>query len=297
MPCLGPLTAYYPAGEDGSASKAPGRLVFDKRKSHSGIAVKVACGQCIECRLEHGRAWAVRCMNEKRMWPNHGSAFLTLTYDDKHLPKDMSLDVAELQRFMKRLRHVSGPSLRFFACGEYGETFGRPHYHVLLLNYAFEDKKLHSRNRRGESWFTSKALSDLWTLGHSLVGDVTFDSCAYVTSYVAGKITGKMAEAHYGGRKPEFAVMSRRPGIGAGYFEKYGSDVYRSDSVILNGIEGKPPRFYDERLGRIDKARLDELKKKRRRAALLYKADNSSRRRWVREVCKRAKLALKTKEF
>lgn len=295
MPCLGPLTAYYPAGDDGSPSKGAGRLVFDRRKSHSGVAVKVPCGQCMECRLEHARQWAVRCVNEMSLWSDRGSSFLTLTYDNKHLPEGSTLVKDDLQRFMKRLRHVTGPELRFYACGEYGETFGRPHYHVLLLNYAVKERKFHSRSARGDPWYTSSELSKLWTCGHSLVGDVTFESCAYVTSYVAGKITGKLAEAHYGGREPEFALMSRRPGLGSGFFVKYSSQLMRDDSVVLNGHEGKLPRFYDDRAMLIDKSRMDELKKKRRRAALLHRVDNTSRRRRDRELVKMAKMGLRRK--
>ena len=303
MPCLGPLQAYYPAG-DGGSSHGTGRLVFDKRKSHSGVGVKVPCGQCIECRLEYARGWAVRCVNEMRMWPDSGSSFLTLTYDNEHLPAGNTLVLDDLQRFMKRLRHVTGPSLRFYACGEYGETFGRPHYHVLLLNYAVKERKFHSRSKRGDAWYTSAELSRLWTAGHSLVGDVTFESCAYVTSYVAGKITGERAAAHYGGRCPEFSTMSSQPGLGSSYIQKYGAEVLRRGSVVLNGFEGKIPRFYDVKLSDnidygpflpLDGSRLSQLKKKWRRAAMLHKSDHSSRRLRDREIVLRSKLGQKGK--
>ena len=73
-----------------------------------------------------------------------------------------------------------------------------------------------------------------------------FESAAYVARYITKKITGPGAEAHYGDRVPEYVTMSRRPGIGKGWYDKYRSDVYPCDSVTLRGgREMKPPKAYD----------------------------------------------------
>lgn len=280
--CLGPLTAFYAAERNSSGKRG---LVFDRKASFSGIPIKLPCGQCMECRLEHSRQWAMRCMHEKRM--HKDSSFLTLTYADEYLPPDGGLCVRDLQLFMKRVRKRFGQGVRFYACGEYGEKDSRPHYHVLLLSHDFPDRKFFSRGKRpGDDYYTSKTLQELWPMGHSLVGNVTFESCAYVARYITKKITGKVADDHYMGRSPEFVVMSRRPGIGHEYYMKYAHEIYGLDSVVINGVEVRPPRFYDDRYKMLDPQGLNDIKKARKRRFLINRrlADETSRRRRVREV-------------
>lgn len=286
MPCYGPLTAYYPKTASGD-----NRLVFDPRKSETGIPIKIPCGKCIGCKLEHSRQWAVRCMHEKRM--HSASCFLTLTYDNKHLPKGNTLVKRDLQLFMKRLRKVFGNGVRFFACGEYGEKTARPHYHVLLLNSDFMDKKPVSY-RSEHPYYTSSLLSKLWTAGSHIIGNVDFDSAAYVARYCTKKITGPKAVAHYAGRQPEFLVMSRRPGIGSGYLEKYRSELYTHDNCIVNGVESSLPRFYDTKYASLNdtcEARLAVLKIARRRK--ISRVDKGTTRLRIREVVTLAKLSQK----
>jgi len=299
MPCYGPLNAYYSAELNPSGKRS---LVFDERKAHSGIPVRIPCGQCIGCRLERSRQWAMRCMHEKRL--HDMSSFVTLTYEDDCLPEDGGLKVRDLQLFMKRLRKVAGDGLRFYACGEYGENYGRPHYHVLLLNYDFDDKLKYSRAKRGEVLYRSELLDRLWPFGLCVVGDVSFDSCAYVARYLLKKVTGKDADAHYTtvdrhgvvhSLQPEFTVMSRRPGIGTGWFEQFGKQAYEFDSVIVNGREVRPPKFYDGKYELVDSAKLERIKRKRR--SKIVRADNTSRRRRVKEVVAIAQLQLKGREL
>lgn len=283
MPCLGPLTAYRPRLASGDT-----RLVFDKRKSETGIPISVPCGKCIGCKLEHSRRWAVRCMHEKRMHTD--SCFITLTYDNDHLPPGGTLVKRDLQLFMKRLRKQFGNGVRFFACGEYGEQSLRPHYHVLLLNKDFADKRPFKTGSE-YTLFTSPLLSKLWTHGNNALGSVTFDSAAYVARYCTKKITGPKAAAHYGNRIPEFLVMSRRPGIGTAYLEKYKSEMYTHDNIIVNGVPTSIPRFYDEKYASLNdtcEARLAVLKIARRRK--IDRSDNSSRRRYAKEMVILAKL-------
>lgn len=302
MACLGPLTAYLPKSDANDK-----RLVFKKNDSHSGIPVQVPCGKCIECKLEHSRQWAVRCMHEKRMHTD--AAFLTLTYDNDHLPSGGTLVKRDLQLFMKRLRTMhTGSGLRFFACGEYGEKSKRPHYHVLMLSHSFNDLRpaarvFQSRSRSDKyTLYQSKTLSKLWTAGSSLVGDVTFDSCAYVARYCTKKITGPIAAAHYNGRLPEFLVMSLRPGIGMTYLLKYHSELIAHDTVIVNGHQTSLPRYYDVKLtDNLDQnmvnfgcsSRMDMLKISRRRK--IDRTDNSSRRRRAKEIVTLAKLLNKAR--
>lgn len=286
MPCYGPITAYYP-----KANSNDKRLVFKKADSETGIGLKIPCGKCIGCKLEHSRQWALRCMHEKRLYTD--SAFLTLTYAPANLPPGGTLVKRDLQLFMKRLRKQMGDGVRFFACGEYGEKHGRPHYHVLLLNKDFTDRRLISSGT-DYNLYTSKLLSKLWTAGSHKIGNVDFDSAAYVARYCTKKITGPKAAAHYAGRLPEFLVMSRRPGIGTGYVQKYNAEMYAHDNVIVNGMPSSLPRFYDTKYASLNDtcaARLSVLKIARRRK--LSRVDTGTTRLRIREVVTLAKLAQK----
>lgn len=231
------------------------------------------------------------------------SSFVTLTYDPKNLPPLGSLDLPEYQNFLKRLRKITGPGLRFFGCGEYGEKFGRPHYHIIFFNYRPADAKL---AKRGQDYnlYSSKNLDEIWGLGSTVTGDVSFDSCAYVARYCLKKITGKPAADHYQGRTPEFLTMSRRPGLGQTYFLTNADEIYSHDSVIINGRPVRPPRYYDNAFNNIDAniihplalSRLAMLKKKRRKLALLTpKSEKTNRRRVTSELVMLAKLKLKGK--
>lgn len=223
------------------------------------------------------------------------SAFVTLTYDNDHLPAGGTLVKRDLQLFMKRLRKEYPPGLRFFACGEYGEISLRPHYHLLLLNQDFMDKRPVSRGSE-YTLYTSSLLSELWTAGSHVIGDVSFDSAAYVARYCTKKITGPKAAAHYNGREAEFLVMSRRPGIGSAYVEKYASEIYTHDNVIVNGVPASVPRFYDNKYASQSDtcaARLAVLKIARRRK--INRVDKGTTRLRICEVVTLAKLSQKRK--
>ncbi len=286
MPCFKPLEGF----------RSPsGGIVFSRHHS-LGLRMTVPCGQCIGCRLERSRQWAVRCMHESSL--HSDTSFVTLTYDDEHLPRFGSLLMDDWQKFFKRLRKRVG-KVRFFGCGEYGEQFGRPHYHACLFGVDFPDKVLWS-TRGGHDCFRSPLLESIWTYGQSEIGSLTFESAAYVARYCVKKVTGKAAEAHYqcvdpetgemSSRLPEFATMSRRPGIGAGWFHLYADEVYPSDEVIVRGKSSKPPRFYDRLLAAVSPEEMLCLQRARNRAR--SREDETVSRLRVREVCAEARLSL-----
>jgi len=300
MPCYGPLTGYY-SKEVGKSGKRG--LTFDRKASFSGIPIMVPCGQCVGCRLERSRQWAIRCVHEKQM--HRDSCFLTLTYDDQHLPYGNTLVVADLQAFCKRLHNrllrSRGFGIRYYAAGEYGERTQRPHYHLIVYGYSFPDRKFYKKAPNGENLYSSAECEELWPSGFNVIGEVTFDSAAYVARYVVTKLTGRKAgflssvcweTGEIVSRIDEFSNMSRRPGIGASWYEKYGAHSYKWDSVIMNGREIRPPRFYDGRYELVDSMHLRRLKSARKRKALRYKADSGSRRSRVKELVKLRTLAL-----
>lgn len=291
MPCYAPLTAWY-SKEVGRSGKRG--ITFERKSAFSGIKLSLPCGQCVGCRLEKSRQWAIRCMHEKSM--HDRNVFLTLTYDDANLPAGGTLVKRDLQLFMKRLRKMFGSGVRFYACGEYGERSGRPHYHLLLFNCEFTDKVFYKRAKRGEKLYTSEIVRSLWPFGFNVVGDVSFDSAAYVARYLLQKRHGDAAIKHYAGRATEFCVMSRRPGIGTLWFSKFHGEAYAWDSVIMNGKRIRPPRFYDTKYDLVDSVRLAKLKVTRRRKALLRLDDNGPDRRRVRELVQLKRLAMASRE-
>ncbi|AXH73360.1 MAG: replication initiator protein [Microviridae sp.] len=291
MVCYAPLTAYYSKAVNPTGRRS---LVFDVRKSHDGFPIKVPCGQCIGCRLARARSWAVRCMHEVRCFDV--SSFVTLTYADCSLPTAGTLVKRDLQLFMKRLRKVRPVGLRFFACGEYGERTFRPHYHLLLFNTDFADKRFYKTSSTGFDLFKSDELRGLWPAGDNIIGGVTFESAAYVARYCLKKITGPEAEAHYAGREREFTVMSRRPGIGLSFFEKHGPEMYRHDSAIMSGREVALPRYYDTKFEAVDSVEYDRVKVDRRLRSQDHMEDQTLRRLRVREEFEERKSKLFVRE-
>jgi hypothetical protein len=271
--------------------------------------LRIPCGQCIGCRLERSRQWAVRCMHEAKM--HERNCFLTLTYSPEKLPEGGTLVKKHFQDFMKRLRRKFVPvmpgglssvdserwnfhhGIRFYHCGEYGENGERPHYHAILFNFFPEDAVFHSMSGDNKL-FVSPILEELWSHGFVTIGEVTFDSAAYVARYCTKKVTGSDAVEHYRGRLPEYATMSRRPGIGKAWFDKFKGDCYPSDLMILptaNGIKkGKPPRYYDSKYAEEHPDLFEDLKETRLKVALEKSDDSSSRRLVDRLFCLKARL-------
>lgn len=297
MPCYSPLQAYYSRSVNPKTGKS--KVVFDQREGFglNSSGFNVPCGQCIGCRLERSRQWAIRCIHEASL--HEENCFITLTYSPDKVPKDFSLDVRVFQLFMKRLRKRFGNGIRFFHCGEYGSKYGRPHYHAIIFGLDFPDK-VHFKDVNGIPLYRSSILESLWTDGYSSIGSVTFESAAYVARYILKKVTGDDALLHYANidydtgefssRKPEYTTMSRRPGIGSGWLEKFSSDVYPGDFVVVRGKKMRPPKFYDSQYEFDFPDEFAKLKKRRVRTARSFSSDNTPERLIVKEKCKRLQL-------
>ena len=157
MACYRPLRAY-------ALRNAEGKMQVSFKRKIGYEPIWLPCGQCIGCRLERSRQWAMRCMHEAQMYDRN--CFVTLTYDDEHLPPNGSLNKRDFQLFMKRLRKRYGSGIRYYQCGEYGELLGRPHHHAILFNFDFDDKVLWSV-RDGVRLYRSASLEQLWPHGYS----------------------------------------------------------------------------------------------------------------------------------
>lgn len=297
MPCFHPLKGYRSRSVNPSTNKRS--IVFDVRQGFADMPVELPCGQCIGCKLERSRQWAIRCVHEASL--HDENCFITMTYAPKHLPYDGSLNVSHFQKFMKRFRKkYFDRTIRFFHCGEYGEKFARPHYHACIFGFDFPDRE-YLRERNGEKYYRSQILNDLWQLGECIVGDVTFESAAYVARYITKKITGPLAKnfytdvdfetGEYKERRPEYVTMSRRPGIAKGWIDKYMQSTYDNDRVVIRGKVCRPPKYYDGQFELTDPEELARLKAKRRGKAALHQEDNTLDRRLVREEIQEIRLS------
>lgn len=289
MACYSPIAAY----------RDPVRgLVFSD--FGRGDQILLPCGRCIGCRLERSRMWATRCVHEAKM--HHDNCFVTLTYDDEHLPANGSLRYRDFQLFMKRTRKKF-KRVRFFMCGEYGEQTSRPHYHAVLFGVDFPDRVPYCKGESGFMTYESKILAALWPHGMATVGDFSFETAAYTARYIMKKVTGEAALDHYAVgldpetgevlmREPEFAHMSLKPGIGASFFAQYGeSDILNRDSVIINGAECSVPRYYDKILRRTDEARYLQIKDQRLLDNYRLRYDNTDTRLEVKRRVTEARVS------
>lgn len=159
--------------------------------------LRVRCNKCIGCIKYRKRTWAARLLAESRC--HNQNAFLTLTYDEDHIPADHKINKRDIDLFLKRLRNNYG-KLRYFLTGEYGEKTKRPHYHAIIFGHDFLGGATSLRNHE----FENRILDAIWRHGKVVIGTVTPESCAYVAGYVQKKIK----------ETDTFSLMSKFPPIG-----------------------------------------------------------------------------------
>lgn len=335
MTCYYPIRAYILSDQKTENGKAV--IVFDLG-SITGESEKIdlPCGRCIGCKLDKSRDWATRCIHEAQIQDQlcYYNSFITLTFDDEHnkitLVKDM------FPKFIKRLRKwhskfrynpLKGEwyerpkdckphPIRYFQCGEYGETCrecdkpvklcqcdvfkpgpGRPHHHACIFGWNWPDKVLTEVSENGMCYYESEQLAKLWTFGRHIIGELTWESAAYVARYCCKKITGEAAEKHYQKLDresgeilqlvPEFVTMSRRPGIGQQWFEKYGGTVHTNDSITHEGRSLKVPKYYDRKCEQADKEVISRVKELRIERMSRHADDNTLLRLRSREKVKK----------
>lgn len=269
-------------------------LVFSRNESLDGIEVEVPCGQCGGCRLDRSRDWAIRCVHESMMHDQCCS--LTLTYDKKNNPG--TVYHRDVQLFIKKLRKKYGKKkIRYYMCGEYGDRYNRPHYHLLLFGHEFSDAVVDSVTGSGYKLYKSVELDQLWKMGRCRIGNVTFESAAYIARYIFKKTLGPSAEEKYKEFDPEYTCMSRASGIGRSFWMQNWKEIYRTDSVVINKIVLKPPKIYDRWLEKEN----PDVWKKIRKQRLIDSAAGSDERHWkrlaVREKISALRIARLAREY
>lgn len=188
-------------------------------------------------------------------------------------------------------------------CGEYGPKTLRPHYHMILFGHWFADSKKHtvSRSATKDTIYTSKTLDKIWSNGDCYIGEVTFESAAYVARYIMKKQTGPLAEKHYETldlatgeilkRQPEYTRMSLKPGIGASWYNKYKTDIYPEGTVLARGHKSKSPKYYDKLYKKHQPLDYDDLLYARHLEGKSNAQDNTPERLATRERVAKAKIA------
>lgn len=245
---------------------------------------KVPCGSCLHCRIQRSREWSCRLMHELDNWDE--AQFVTLTYDNEHLPVDGSLKVEDLQKFFKRLRKalaMEKRNLKYFACGEYGEIGNRCHYHFIGFGIGAKDIDL---------------VRSEWGKGHVKGGTVTYDSCRYVADYILKKVNGKLQEETYKGKTPPFRIGSQ--GLGKNFIEKERDRLINNLSFTARGQTMGIPRIYRKWL-KLDKSCFvagaieAETKEERKKEILHSNRPKGWERQWIRSPDQQRDLNLQKK--
>lgn len=253
--------------------------------------------------MDRARDWSTRIHHEASLHTRN--CFVTLTFNDQHLPDNYSVSVRDLQLFFKRLRKKLGHQIRYFACGEYGEQSYRPHYHLILFGYEPNDLQPWRRTPAGYIVSRSAEVESVWQCGHVEIGQVTLQSANYVARYVTKKITGELADDHYTRMHPltgeyhqvtpEFICMSSKPGIGRDWYSQFSGDCFPSDFVVIEGRKYPIPRYYKKQLSERDTLKANFRRKK---AASVHAENNTPDRLSVREEIheRKAELLLRSME-
>lgn len=198
--------------------------IMGRRHVKAEKALLVPCGKCISCRIAHAREWSVRMYHEQSSWDK--VVFVTLTYDDDHLPYEGTLIKEDLQGFFKRLRIRQDP-LRYYACGEYGEQTMRPHYHAIIFGRSVADRD---------------AIDKAWGYGHILCSAPSYKRMQYVAKYVGKAYFGNVAKEVYGDRVPPFQLASQ--GLGREYARKNRIKLMREGTDTIDGVKVGIPGYY-----------------------------------------------------
>lgn len=251
------------------------------------------CGQCMECRLKSSREMAIRCVHEAKLHGNQNTV-VTLTYAPENLPANGSIKTEDAVKFAKDLRaaedyaaELAGLPPRHFktyGCAEYGEKGGRPHYHIILFGWQFEDQQ---PIRGMEGYYTSDILTRIWGNGGTQIMDLTFESAAYVARYITKKLTEsagtpieilRRMDQVYGPkdpntghrpRAPERPVCVSRKGIGKEWYKEWKEEIYNGDKVYRNTKDGRtvpmqPPKYYDRRYEIENHTQYEQIKHERK---------------------------------
>lgn len=232
MPCYSPITLRNPAlasTEDARRKRLKKKLgtrkYFEEITQGIRTFIQVPCGKCFGCMRMRCESWVFRHLLELKSC--NSALFVTLTYNDEHVPISdggmLVFDKTHVQKYFKRVRKYldgTGIKIKYHLASEYGDTFGRPHYHALIYNYPSETQDLDK-------------LAELWEYGNIQIGTVTEASIRYVVEYITQYYYNEdFSEEN---SKP-FALYSRS--LGGDSYEEVADYVLRTGKKLFS-IDGK----------------------------------------------------------
>lgn len=255
----------------------------------------IPCRHCWACQLNYSAEWATRITKETEK--SEHNWYITLTYDDEHLPKaedivdsdgvkydynpqweEGTLYEEDMKRFIKTLRkhfeRKNHTAIKYFYCGEYGSETHRPHYHIILLNCPLDIDKLYDCHVDGKFFKAHWKHTDIekwWGQGIVDVAEVEWSCAAYVARYCSKKLSYQRKEDYYEqGKIPEFIRMSN--GIGMDWYEEHKDEIYKNDEMIMKTVKGnigrvKPPKAYDKKYQEENPELFKKIQKGRKLAA------------------------------
>lgn len=236
MKCVHPFVKIYSQGDPFANPPVPMRFVA------------FPCGKCIACRINKKREWTLR-LNHEASYADT-AYFITLTYDEEHLPIDENgLNcpcVRDLQLFMKRLRkYYPDSKLRYMINSEYGENTKRVHYHGIVFNLpsSILDGAVLIKRKTGISYH-SPILESLWHNGNAEIAEICPERVSYCCQYFVDKCVEE-------GYKPSISVMSRGHGIGKEAVQDLKEQIRFYDLKSLRSYTGNPvalPRYYKNKV-------------------------------------------------
>lgn len=241
-PCLRPNLLAWDGEEYRFVGRAPSSSAFATPSdiAHFDDTIPIACGHCVSCRIKRAIEWKIRGVHEAAS-TFHPTYAVTLTYDQNHIPESGSLRRSDLQSFHRRLRYNTGFEFRFLACGEYGPTTGRAHYHGIYFGLRLPDVYRAGRH------LVSRTLLDAWGNGQITFHIATPASIAYVSGYVVKKLRSEhrtepiMTTVDFESGlitdetpvRREFLQASNRPGLGSAWIEQHCDQVIENGFIVL----------------------------------------------------------------
>lgn len=281
------------------------KLLEFNKKSHQYGYEQIPCGKCWACQLNYSAEWATRIMLEAQKYDHN--YFVTLTYDEEHVPvldhieyeevykvheevierKEITIEndgtwgfslapqhmitfLNSLRKYFERKGHKG---IKYFYCGEYGETTQRPHYHIILLNCPLDITQFydtHIDNNYKAHW-KSKEIERFWNKGMMDLAECEWSCIAYVARYCTKKLDFSGDKRFYlnQGLIPEYVRMSK--GIGFDYFRQHKDEIYKNDEMIMKTVKGntgsfKPPKAFDRKFKEIDPKGFELIRKSRAKA-------------------------------
>lgn len=268
---------------------------YDNESAHVKTNV-IPCGHCIECKQQRASDWSVRVFYESKKYIHN--CFLTLTFDDRKIDpgreQNRVLYKKDIQLFIKRLRqylvrHVDkNLKIKYFLAGEYGSRTHRPHYHICLLGYGFENCHLYkvNKSKSGYDMFTCPELESLWKYGFCYIQKLTAETCSYAAGYCLKKLSPKaqmfedamILKEQENRREYEnyiyknvkdkkkveilckdytpqyqrtFCTMSRRPGLGLLTFLKSCKEILNRGFINIGKVKKRIPRYFRQKLEKL----------------------------------------------